>query len=409
MQYERMLKMKDKTSSNVSIDFTSQEFLANPYPFLKKIRENQGVHYDPHLQRWFITNYDDAKKLLRDPDLCHDLHKADRDTASFHFIDVLEDEILAPLFQDPPYHTVLRSAMAKQFTPRKVDLRAKEIMDLSNTILDGFNKSDSIEIVTEYASLLTIRVITDIIGVAPSDWQRYFALTQLNNLAFDARLMPDQKKEMRNAQQELRELFFETISQRKQSPLDDLISDMLTSGEDFSDHQIAIVCQFLLRAGNLTSTDLISNAIFALLSHPDELRALVTNPALIDDAINEVLRYDSPALEAGRITTKPIVVKGRTIPGRQTLMISLAAANHDATQFENPEKFLISRKNKEHLSFGGSSHFCLGAHLAKLEARIAIGNLLKRFPHLKLDQSHPSKRHGLTSFQGFSSLYVKLM
>jgi cytochrome P450 len=405
-----MKRMKHRSfrDPNLTIDFTSEQFLSNLYSYLDIIRETQGLYHDPFLNRFFILRYSDAMNTLRNPKFIHDLRKADIGTASHRLLQRIGEQKLAMLFQDAPRHTQLRESIGREFTPRQVEhLRpATELM--ANSLLDEIQATPSFDLISSYVAPLTTQTITEFVGIDPINWQNYRDLTKLDNQIFFTNLPLEHLKEIRRAQDELETIFLNTTLDRRKRTKEDLISKMIMSEHNFSDQEIVTMCRFLIRAGNLTLTDLIGNGLSALLHHQSELEKIKKNPALIVDAVEEILRFDTSALEAGRITSEGVTVSGTFIPPGQTVMISLAAVNHDPSKFENPEHFDITRKEKNHLSFGGGAHFCLGASFARMEAQVAIGTLLKRFPNLQLSKAQLPQRHVSPSFRGFSTLFVDL-
>jgi cytochrome P450 len=389
--------------------FLTEEFRNNPYPILENVASQNVVCFDPILVRWWVLSYEEAERLLRDSrQLCHDLTKADDGTASHSFAKHLGEERFAPLFQDPPFHTRLRRAMAGLFTLGHINTLRPMIEQHVGLLLSQLPSTGTVDLVRDYISPLTIRVISDLIGVSAENTSKYFDAVDKNNLAFSTALSHRELDDVREAQQFLRSCFLSSAKERLQKRQEDIISALLWADTDFTEDQVAIVCQFLVRAGNLTSTDLISNCIHSLLCNRSELRKLQINTQLLSEAVEETLRYDSPALEAGRITTGFVEIKDTVIVPGQTLMISLAYANHDTSRFPNPHLFDITRKDKKHLSFGGGVHFCLGAWLARAEAELAVGRLLEKFPDMRLHPTLVAQRHLLPSFRGFRTLPVIL-
>jgi cytochrome P450 len=191
------------------------------------------------------------------------------------------------------------------------------------------------------------------------------------------------------ARKALVDFFAQEIAKRKASPSSDIISRMLAAdfeGEKLSDDEIISQCQLLLVAGNVTTTDLIGNGVKALLDHPEQLALLCGNPHLIEAAVEEILRYDSPVINGHRVAGERTEIGGCPIDKGECLHLSLGAANHDPEIYTNPEEFLIEREHIAHQSFGGGPHHCLGASLARLEAQEAIMRIIKRFPNLRLSK-----------------------
>jgi hypothetical protein len=202
--------------------------------------------------------------------------------------------------------------------------------------------------------------------------------------------------------------FHRVIAERNASPRDDLMSALIAVEEDgkkLSDEELVTMCSLLLAAGNVTTTDLIGNGVLALLQHPDEWRKLRDDRSLVKNAVEEILRYDSPVVQTGRIAMSETTVGGCPVHARESIVTSLAAANHDPAAYPEPDRFDIARADVHHHSFGGGAHFCLGAPLARLEAQLALGTLVHRFPDLRL-ADEPLEWRRLPAFRGLTKLIV---
>jgi cytochrome P450 len=200
------------------------------------------------------------------------------------------------------------------------------------------------------------------------------------------------------------------IKKRRKERRADLISSLIDAeedGEQLDEAEIIGVCNALLIAGNVTTTDLIGNAVLALLQHPSELSKLLANPNLVRSAVEEVLRYDAPVMQGTRIATEAMQIGGCPVAAGQTINAMLYAANHDPEAHPDPKRFDIERPDKRHNSFGGGAHFCLGAPLARAEAQIALSLLFKRFPKLRLRTERPLERRTMLNFNGLEALWVR--
>jgi cytochrome P450 len=210
------------------------------------------------------------------------------------------------------------------------------------------------------------------------------------------------------AQATLDAYYIGAITARRKRPTGDLISAMVAAendGDTFTDAEIISQCNLLLIAGNVTTTDLIGNGVHALIEHPDELAKLRSNPALLENAVEEMLRFDTPVATSGRIANRAIEIRGCPTHAGQSITVSLAGANHDPEIYDHPERFDIERKDTHHQSFGGGRHFCLGAPLARVEGQEAIRALLARFP--KLGASARGHRYrAIPGFRGFAEYWV---
>jgi len=198
------------------------------------------------------------------------------------------------------------------------------------------------------------------------------------------------------------------LARRRAEPRDDLLSALIAAeevGDRLDDDEIVTMCELLLVAGNVTTTDLIGNGVWLLLRHPAELAKLRADPALIDHAVEEILRFESPVVQSVRLPTADVTIRGCPMRRGESVVVFLAAANRDPEVYPEPDRFDVTRRDVHHQSFGGGAHFCLGAPLARLEARLAIGALLERFPHLRLADEPPVWR-AVPVFRGLAKLRV---
>jgi len=227
---------------------------------------------------------------------------------------------------------------------------------------------------------------------------------------FNPRRTPEQEAILASADAALVGYFTEVIQQRRRERRADLISSLIDAQEDgqlLDETEIIGVCNALLIAGNVTTTDLIGNAVVALLQHPSELSKLLVEPNLVRSTVEEVLRYDSPVMQGTRIATQAMRVGGCPVAAGQTITAMLYAANHDPEAHPDPKRFDIERPDKRHNSFGGGAHFCLGAPLARAEAQIALSMLFERFPKLRLRTDRPLDRRMMLNFNGLQALWVR--
>jgi cytochrome P450 len=227
-------------------------------------------------------------------------------------------------------------------------------------------------------------------------------------MAFDPLLSAELRERVAASSAELDAYFRRVIADRRVTPRADLISSMIVAEEDdvrMTDDELVTMCGLLLAAGNVTTTDLIGNGTLALLRNPDELRKVRDDPSLMKNAVEEMLRYDPPVTETGRIPLNDTAIRGCPINSGESLIPVLAAANHDPGVYPDPHRFDVSREDTHHHSFGGGVHFCLGAPLARLEAQIALGALVQRFPRLRLGDGALEYRR-IPGFRGLVRLDV---
>ncbi|MDJ0849313.1 MAG: cytochrome P450 [Myxococcota bacterium] len=380
-------------------------FREDPYPVLAELREREPVHRDLVLKRVVFTRHDDVLAILRHPDLWSDPRKGTPGSFAREFL-ARGDEEPSMLLMDDPGHRRLRELVRHPFTPRAVERwrgRAREVAErVIGSLEDG-----EFDVIERVAKPIPTVVIAELLGIDPGRHERFKAWSDATIVvAFSPANDPEDLKRAEEAYAALDAFFRGEIEQRRGRPGDDLISAMLRAeeaGDRLSDDEIVSQCELLLLAGNLTTTDLIGNGVMALLRHPGELAKLRARPELMKNAVEEMLRYDSPVTNSGRIAHEDMEIAGEKVCQGESLSVSLAAANRDPAIYPEPDRFDIEREDVHHQAFGGGRHFCLGAHLARLEAQETLAVLLARFPRLELGPgghayaANPSFR-GLTRF-----------
>ena len=362
----------------------------DPYSAFKSLRENQPVNLTPE-GGWRISGYNDIQHLLR------------RAVAGMRQTDGLIPGQNAPLegagvfmlMQDPPTHTRLRKLVKKAFTPRAIEAWRPRVEKITHSLLDRVAASGQMDLVSDLARPVPATLICELLGVPTEDQDTFtdwtadatHGLLVMRGLGDEAMV-----KRVEAASISLFGYFTNLIEARRGNPSDDLLSVLISAEEDGDKlDPIELLSQSigLLIAGFETTIGLIGNGLTTLIRHPDELRKLRANPELAPSAIEECLRYSGPILATIRVVHEPTMLGGYEIPTDSEVVALLAAANRDPEVFEDPERFDVTRYAKgrdtaPHLSFGGGVHFCLGAHLARLESEIAIGAIVQRFDEMKL-------------------------
>ena len=380
-------------------------FRADPYPVLARLREREPVHHDRVINRWVLTRPDDIDRVLRDRTMSVDPRKANEGT----FMRIFERfHEFSMLFQDPPDHTRLRSLVSKAFTARAVERLGPRILEIVDELLRAVTGRDRFDVIEVFAGPLPVIVIAEMLGVDPADRHDFKRWSDWQAMSLNPLLTEDQHAAVKEAGDELREYLQRVLTERRTDPREDLISAMLAveeTGDQLTDGEIVTMCELLLAAGNVTTTDLIGNGIWVLLRHPDQLQKLRDDPSLITNAVEEMLRFESPVVQAVRIPMGDLEIGRCPIRRGESVMASLAAANRDPGRYPEPDRFDITRQDVTHHSFGGGAHFCLGAPLARLEAQLAIPAFLQRFPRLRL-VDEPLDWRALPAFRGLAKLWV---
>ena len=347
-------------------------------------------------------------QILRNRDLWSDPRKANPGTFSAEVLNFSE-EGPSMLMMDDPDHRRLRALVKRSFTPRAIEGWRKAVRRVAERLV-GRIEPGEFDLMEALADPLPTMVIAEMLGVDSGmhdQFKRWSAASAV--VAFTAFKDPADEVVADQARQCLEDLFRGEIERRRTGPGDDLISHLVTAsqeGDSLSEDEIVSTCNLLLLAGNLTSTDLIGNGVKAFLDHPGEEAKVRERPELMANAVEELLRYDSPIINSSRIAHEDMEIGGVEIGRGETLTVSLAAANRDPAVYPDPDVFQVERGDTHHQAFGGGRHICLGAHLARMEAQEAFRALLARFPALELG-SGGHEYAANESFRGFKQLWVK--
>jgi hypothetical protein len=380
-------------------------FRADPYPVLARLRAREPVHYDRAIGRWVLTRSDDVERLLRDRTTSVDPRNANERTFMRIFAR-LQD--FSMLFQDPPARTRLRALVSKAFTSRAVEQLAPRIRQIVDDLLGAMAGRDRLDLIEAFAGPLPVIVIAEMLGIDSAHRRDFKRWSDGQALSLSPLLTEADRTVLGQSVGELEAYLREVLAERRAGPRDDLISALIAAedaGDRLTDREIVTMCTLLLTAGNVTTTDLIGNGVWLLLRHPEQLRMLRDDPALIPSAVEEILRVESPVVQTTRIAMERAEFGGCPIQRGESVLASLAAANRDPARYPEPDRFDIRRANVRHHSFGGGAHYCLGAPLARLEAQIAIPALLQRFPRLRLTDE-PLEWRALPGFRGLAKLWV---
>jgi cytochrome P450 len=319
-----------------------------------------------------------------------------------------ENDEPSMLLMDEPGHRRLRSLVSAPFTPAAVERWRPRTREVVQRVLDGI-KGEEFDLIADFAGPIPTVVIAELLGVDAGLHAQFKQWSDLSvQIGFNPFPTEQQVVAGEKAFKALDDFFYEEIERRAGNPGDDLLSAMIRAeeeGDKLTRDEIVAQCNLLLVAGNVTTTDLIGNGVKALLDYPEQLQKLRDDPALIENAVEEMLRYDSPVTNSGRIAHADIELGGCPAVKGESLSTSLAAANRDPAIYPEPDRFDIGREDTHHQSFGGGRHLCLGAHLARLEAQEAILGLLARYPRL----AHSERgcvHHSIPSFRGLGEFWI---
>ncbi len=366
------------------------EVFTQPIAWYRTMRTNRPVYYHPEYDLWEVFTYSEVQRVL-----------TDYKTFSSEFIPANAMLRSCLVYLDPPDHRQLRNLVAHTFTQRSIARLAPRIATIVHELLDNVAGKGGMDVVNDLAYPLPVRVIAEMLGVPPEDHARFKRWSdEVIEEAGDINARPHR---------EMGQYFCELLEQRKKEPRNDLISELLAArigGEQLTKDQLLGFCMILLVAGNITTTHLISNAIICLDEHPEAMVQLRQKPSLIPDAIEEVMRYRSSVRLMTRIATRDTVLLGREIKAGQRVVPWIASANLDEQQFPNADVFDITRSPHNHLAFGYGIHFCLGAPLARLEARIALEAMLGYFPTMRRVRDIPLEPFPCLMLNGVKRLQV---
>ncbi|MDC0713328.1 cytochrome P450 [Stigmatella sp. ncwal1] len=366
----------------------SPEVIENPFPLYARMRQAAPVARSRHPSMegpiWVVCRYHAAVEFLKDNRFAKSKQKLDRDSQRRYFrVSSLKHLDQHMLSADPPMHTRLRSLVAQAFTSRRVEALRPRITAIAEQLLDTVQKQDSVDLLDAFAFPLPITVIAELLGVPVEDQDRFRAwTTTFLTPPKDGDLAP-----LRRMAQEFQDYLQEFLARRRAEPRDDLASAMITAeeqGDRLTPVELMSMVFLLLVAGHETTVNLIGNGLWALLKHPGQLERLRAEPALLDSAVEEMLRYCGPVKHStSRFTLEDTEFHGERIPAGEMVVAGLVSANHDAEVFPEPERFDIARQPNRHIAFGSGIHFCLGAPLALLEAKLSFRLLLERLPRLR--------------------------
>lgn len=347
------------------------------------------------MRGWIISRYSDVRRVLKD-------------SQTFSSQIMGEAEARLPLLSDdPPRHTQLRAIVNKAFTSRTLKLLESGLDTLVSELLEMLPDNGPVDISGQFTSPLPVTVIAQMMAIPPSrneDFKRWSdALTGTSEASNMTERMPDIL--------EMSAYFQSLIPKRRQNPGEDLISKVVhaeVDGKMLSDADIAGFCMLLLIAGNETTTNLLSNLLNYLAEEPRLWARLREQPDKIDDAIEEILRFDGPVHWVNRMATQSVEVAGQTIKEGEAVYAFMGSANRDPRHYDNPDEFRLDRGRTDHQTFGHGIHFCIGAPLARLEARRALHGLLERYRTIRHTPNANNERTHSTMLRGFHRLWLDL-
>ena len=402
----------DSPISIAEVTAFNPESRINPYPKLKRMRENTPVLFDEIGQTWMPTKYHDVRDLLKDRSIFRHPSNAAEGSFVASFAETPEGSEQGGhsiLYLDDPEHTRIRSILSKAFYPRVTKMR-EQINSWIDEIIESAPDQGTFDVMSEIAIKMPIHVIAGIIGVDDDMLPSLRTWSEISVQILDPLRDPKINDDIFTAAKLQSSYFTSLIRQRKEMRRDDLVSDLVHAqqeGAEISDDEIVSNLNLLLSAGNLTTTDLVGLGTYLLLTHPDELKKVKDHPELIPQAVEEMLRFDSPVAVTARVIMDERQMRGCPMHPKQGVLPSLHAANRDPEVFTDPDVFDVERKEAPHVAFGGGQHICLGAPLARIEAVRFFHKFLEKYPNVTLAEDPDNMRwRTLPLFRGLEQLKV---
>ncbi len=391
--YIRARLAQEKLQSGVVWFPLDPNFIANPYPTYKELRERDPYHPSPLTKAMVLSRYEDVDAILRNYKSFSNERGPVGSRNRRGIGEQIENELQPSMLSlDPPDHTRLRSLVSRAFTPRQIAKMEDHIRETAHSLLDEVDGQNEFDLMSNLASLLPTVVIAEMIGVPTKDRQQFKEWSNQFARVLEPNLTEDELGRVFDTAQLFDGYFRDIVADHRENPRDDLVSRLIEAeeeGDHLTEDEMIVTLRLLLVAGNETTTNLIGNGLKALLEHPDQLELLREQPDLLDNAIEELLRYDSPVQVDGRTTLDEFTIDRHTLkPGRPVSLL-IGGANRDPEEFRDPETLDITREDVGNISFGRGIHHCLGAPLARLEGKIAFEAMLERFDDISLGARTP--------------------
>jgi cytochrome P450 len=374
------------TDSPVNYDPYDVEINADPYPTYARLREEAPIYHNERYDFWALSRHEDVQKALVNWQVFSSSHG--------DLLDIVQADIELPkgvvMWEDPPLHTTHRGILSRVFTPKRMAQLEDQVRAYCIRCLDPLVGSDGFDIITELASMLPMRVIGMLLGIPEQD-----QVAVRNKTDRDLRTRPGQPMVIVEEEVVTGEMFADYIEWRAQHPSDDLMTVLLNAEFEDEDgktrsltrQEVLTYTSVLAGAGNETTGRLIGWLAKVLAEHPDQRRLVAQDRSLLPNVIEETLRFEPTGHANARYVTEDIEYYGTALPAGSAVLLIMASANRDPRRFEDPDTYDILRQDVQHLTFGYGMHFCLGTHLARLEGRVALDELLNRWPEWDVDES----------------------
>lgn len=394
----------DRSAPPPRLDPTDPDVLKDPYPYYRELRRASPLcRFGP--RQWGITRHEDVARLLRSPQLGHAF------PTEYYEYTVGDGPARAfferiSVVRDPPDHTRLRRTMGTALSERAITSLKATVNDIVERRLDDARESGGLEVVSDLAFPVPLQVMSTLLGLDTIDEKELRHKAVDLSRGWQTQVPVEDRALVDSAVEWFREYLGAQVARRRRHPGDDLLTRFITAtdsdGNTLDHHEIIDNTIFLLFAGFETTKNLIATGCALLSQHPEAFTQLKNNPAIAPTAVEEFLRYDAPIQGAGRFVRQPVEIGGRTIRPGWVLVLLLGSANHDENHFTNPHRLDLTRTPNPHLSFGGGSHYCLGANLARLEATTVFTKLATTFTTLQ--PTSPAQRHLTPNFRSYHTI-----
>ncbi len=387
------------------------EFHRDPYPFYRRLREADPVHWNPP-GIWVLTRHADAVAMLRHPRMSSDFRNSDLYEAfrQMQGIDPSTERMPSMLFRDPPDHTRLRGLVTKAFTSKRIEDMRPTMQAIVDELIDAALERGQVDLVADLAYPLPVRVICGMLGVPEEDHGRFHVWSKDLVATLDPMVGPEAMSRAMESGLAFDAYFTDLIAKRRRDPRGDLLTALISAEEEggrLSEEELLTQLVLLLVAGHETTVNLISNGTFALLRHPDQLQRLRDDQALLRPGVEELLRFYPPVQLTGRIALQDMEFGGMAVRRGQQVVALVGAANRDPEQFDDPDRLDLARDPNRHIAFGGGIHHCLGSSLARAEGQVAIGTLVRRARSIELTTDEPEWKETIT-LRGLANLPLRL-
>jgi cytochrome P450 len=392
--------------SHIHYDPSDYAIDADPYPLYRRMRDEAPLYHNEKMNFWVLSRFADVWEATMD--------FGTYSSAQGTTLEEQPQGFPLMLWMDPPGHQRLRNLVSKAFTPRRIQEMGGIIRDMAGEFLAPFAATGEMDAINDFTGKLPMNVISTLLGIPREDREKVRQIS--NRIMHREQGSVEHTEDSMAAAMELLGYFGECVEARKKHPTGDMMTALVQAevpdegggASTLSDEEILGFCMLLGVAGNETVTKLLGNGIYWLWKHPDQRAELAQNPKLVPGAVEELLRYDPPSHYQGRVTMKDVTWYGQTVPAGSRVLLLTGSTGRDEREFpDHPEAFDIHRRIERHLAFGHSRHVCLGANLARLESKIALEELLLRFPRYEIDIDKAERVHS-SNVRGYAKLPLRL-